>query len=296
MTTVRPTAPRQISKWLTNTLRRIVGRRVHTCIARTAILGSLPALLALPVSGADWLVVAPTGRTTVERSADGQEVTMTNGLIRRVWKLAPDAATVAFDNLRTGASLLRGVKAEAELELDGRRYDVGGLLGQEEWGYLRAEWIDKMKPDPAAFHFVRMESGGTAERFPWRRIISSGAQPWPPPGASLTLHFDHGQLPGIHVAVHYEMYDGLPVVSKWITLRNDSGHPVKLNRFVSEILAVVESESLVEAPETWLRGSLQVESDYSFIATHRRPDTNEIAHWEPDANYKTQVNYDLRTP
>lgn len=44
---------------------------------------------------------------------------MTNGLIRRVWRLTPDAATVAFDDMMTGASLIRGVRPEAELELDG---------------------------------------------------------------------------------------------------------------------------------------------------------------------------------
>ena len=148
---------------------------------------------------------------------------MTNGLIRRVWRLDPDAATVAFDNLMTGESLIRGVKPEAELVLDGQRYEVGGLVGQEEWAYFRTEWLDRMQPNPGSFHFVRMEVGATLERFPWKRAAYSGKQPWPAPGASLTLHFEHDKLPGVHVAVHYEMYDGLPVISKWLSIRNRSG-------------------------------------------------------------------------
>ncbi len=167
-------------------------------------------------------------------------------------------------------------------------------IGQEEWAYLKTEWLDKMKPSPASFHFVRMESGATQERFPWKRAAYSGKQPWPPPGASLTLHFEHKNLPGVHVSVHYEMYDGLPVISKWLTIRNESGSTVKLSKFVSEVLAVVETESLVEASDQWRQGNLQVDSDYSFVATHSRPDQNEIAHWEPDPNYKTQVNYRLK--
>jgi len=254
------------------------------------------ALLPLSAFGGDWLVTPPKERTAITRSADGREVTMTNGLIRRVWRLNPDAATVAFDNLMTGASLIRGVKPEAEFELDGQHYEAGGLTGQEEWAYLRPEWLNAMKPSPGSFHFVRMESGATQDRFPWKRVSYSGKQPWPPPGASLTLLFENSQLPGVHVSVHYEMYDGLPVISKWLTMRNESGRAVKLSKFVSEVLAVVETESLVEASDQWRQGNLQVDSDYSFVATHSRPDQNEIAHWEPDPNYKTQVNYRLKTP
>ena len=258
-----------------------------------------PLLLLLfctPALCADWLVVAPKEHSTVHRSADNREVIMANGLIRRVWRLAPAAATVAFDDLTTGASLLRGVKPEGELELDGQSYEIGGLVGQEEWAYLRPEWLDRMKPDPGAFHYTGMESGGTKERFPWKRAAYSGTQPWPPPGASLTLHFEHDKLPGVRVDVHYEMYDGLPAISKWLTVRNESARSIRLNRFVSEILAVVESESLVDGPVQWRNGNLQVDSDYSFIATRGGPDRNNVAHWEPDPNYKTQVNYNLKTP
>ena len=252
--------------------------------------------LSVSVMAGDWLVVPPKEHTVVRKSGDGRQVTMTNGLIRRTWRLNPEAATTAFDNLMTGASLIRGVKPEAELEIDGHSYEVGGLVGQEEWAYLREEWVNRLKPNPGAFHYAGMESGATKERFPWKRQSYSGSQPWPPPGASLTLHFEHDKLPGVRVSVHYEMYDGLPVLSKWITIDNRSARPIRLTKFVSEILAVVETESLVDVPDHWRAGSLQVESDYSFLSVHKRPDENEIAHWEPDPNYTTQVNYNLKTP
>ncbi|MBS1859037.1 MAG: alpha-galactosidase [Acidobacteria bacterium] len=257
---------------------------------------ALLLLAALSAGAADWLIAPPKEHAAVRRSTDGREVTLSNGLIRRVWRLTPDAATVAFDNLTTGASLLRGVKPEAEVELDGHRYSVGGLKGQEEWAYLRREWLDGMTASPGAFHFTGMDSGTTVARFAWKRAPYSGGQPWPPPGASLTLHFALDTLPGVKVDVHYEMYDALPVIAKWIALKNDSPRPVRLNRFVNEILAVVESESAVEDPVRWRPGSLQVDSDYSFIATHARPDENAVAHWESDPNYRTQVNYSLKTP
>ncbi len=256
----------------------------------------IAALLTASAFGGDWLVTPPREKAKVTRSADGREVTLANGLIRRVWRLEPDAATVAFDDLMTGASLIRGVKPEAELELEGQHYEVGGLIGQEEWAYLRPEWIKGMKASPGSFHFVRMESGPTQERFPWKRAAYSNGQPWPPPGVSLTLHFEQRKLPGVLLAIHYEMYDGLPVISKWLTIQNESGNTIKLSKFVSEVLAVVETESLVDVPNRWRQSNLQVDSDYSFAATHSRPDQNEIAHWEPDPGYKTQVNYRLQTP
>src|SRR5579862_7178750 len=72
----------------------------------------------------DWLVQAPRMRATVSRRADGKEITLSNGLIRRVFRLAPNAATVALDNLMTGASMLRAVKPEASVVLDGVHYDI----------------------------------------------------------------------------------------------------------------------------------------------------------------------------
>jgi hypothetical protein len=40
-------------------------------------------------------------------------VALTNGLVERRFRLSPNAATVGFENLMTGESLLRGVKPEA---------------------------------------------------------------------------------------------------------------------------------------------------------------------------------------
>jgi hypothetical protein len=134
---------------------------------------------------------------------------------------------------------------------------------------------------------VRYASGGVA-----------ADAPWPPPGASLTLHFTSpaDALKGVEVLVHYEMYDGIPLLAKWLTVNNNSSHAVKVNTFVSEVLAAVEYESAVEDPEFWQSPSLQVESDYSFLATHPGSGTNKVARWLPDPLYTTQVNYRLKTP
>src|ERR1019366_2572097 len=92
----------------------------------------------------DWLISPVARKAGLYRSESGKELVMTNGLIRRAWRLAPDAATVGFDNLRTGQGMLRGVKPEAVLEVNGTAYDVGGLAGQPDYAYLLPQWVDGM--------------------------------------------------------------------------------------------------------------------------------------------------------
>ncbi|UCD49495.1 MAG: hypothetical protein JSW27_18430, partial [Phycisphaerales bacterium] len=84
---------------------------------------------------------------------------MDNGLIRRTFRLAPNAATVAFDNLMTGESMLRGVKPEARLTIEGTSFEVGGLKGQPNYAYLLDEWLDALRADPNAFQFTGCEIG-----------------------------------------------------------------------------------------------------------------------------------------
>jgi hypothetical protein len=68
---------------------------------------------------------------------------------------------------------------------------------------------------------------------------------------------------GITVFVHYEMFDGIPLLSKWLTIQNQSGRRVRLNGFVNEVLAAVEYESS-NGDGGWHFPNLHVESDYEF--------------------------------
>jgi hypothetical protein len=250
----------------------------------------------------DWLINPTPYRASVK--VNSSSVTLENGLIRRVIQLVPDAATVAYDNLMTGASMLRSVRPEAILELDAVRYDVGGLLGQPIHNYLDPSWLHTMTANPAAFRYVSSQKGNTVERFPWKKRLEwmPADLPWTPPGASAILKFTHpssnddlGASSAITVDVHYEIYDGIPLLSKWIVVTNGSDKSVRLNRFVSEILAVVEPESIVDPTPRWKLPNMLVESDYTFGGSSPFSH-NAGVHWEPDPLYKTQVNYEYQTP
>ena len=160
------------------------------------------------------------------RTGHADEITMTNGLIRRTWSLRPNAATVGFDNLMTGAAILRAVKPEAYVKLDWQaETPVGGLLGQTDGAYLNPEGLDRMTADPKAFRCTGFTVGKTRERFPWKRTPYSGDQPWPPPGSSLTFQFASGEPgpSGITIFVGYEVYYGDPAAFEVV----DDSEPVR---------------------------------------------------------------------
>jgi len=241
---------------------------------------------------ADWLI-QPTGRAAVMQGAHPNEIVLTNGLIARTFRLAPNAATVSIMNLMTGQEMVRAVKPEAILELDGKRVDVGGLKGQPDLAYLTPEWLDAMVADPNAMRFVRHSVGLTKERFPWKRARGAQKRPWPPPGVSLTLTFERPDH--LEVDVHYELYDGIPLMSKWFVLRNGSAGPVRLNKFTSENLGLVEGESVVDDNPNWQHPNIDALSDYAFGGMAAN-NSNRTAYWVPDKSYTTQVNYNLATP
>ena len=245
----------------------------------------------------DWLIHSEGYEAQVVKNSEKNEITLTNGLIQRTFRTVPNCATVAFENLMTGETIIRGVKPEAVLEINGVRYEVGGLEGQEEYAYLRPEWADSLTGSPESFQFESFSTGKTRERFPWRRKRYSENRPWPPPGVSLTIHYQppEKKLQGLLVSVHYEMYDNIPLISKWFTITNQGKRTFRLNTFISEILAVVEAEVTVEPNKQWTAPNIHIESDYAFHGMTPKS-ADKTAYWVPDPQYTSQVNYQRLTP
>ena len=250
----------------------------------------------------DWLLNSRPFVAKATLNAAGDQVELANGLVQRVIQLRPNAATVAFDNLMTGESLLRSVRPEAKLELNGKPYDIGGLSGQPIHNFLAPGWLGQLTNVPGAFRFVRVATGRTEPRFAWKKHAEwlSTEAPWPPPGASVTLTFEAPSgLDAVTVDVHYELYDGLPLISKWFTVRNGSSQSLTVNSFTSEILAVVEPESIVDGSAANFRGtyrSLEVFSDYAFGGNMTANADAPAVHWTNDPLYSTQVHYERQTP
>lgn len=268
--------------------------------ASLMILASTSLCPAAP----DWLIDDAPFKAHVIKSKDGRELELNNGLLRRVIRIEPNAATVALDTLSSGESLLRGVKPEAVVEIDGKRFDIGGLKGQRNYAFLRPEWISELRADPAAFRFVGYEIGKPLERMAWKRTRHHAPDvKWPPPGVTLRLDFaapaptNGTPASAIRVSVHYELYDGLPVYSKWITVSNGTDKVVRVDKFSSEVLAVVERSSEVdELVEGRTPPNMHVETDMAFGGMMASGANRRSYRWLPDPQFHSQVNYEKKTP
>ena len=87
----------------------------------------------------DWLV-HPFGHPASVEEMDNRLI-LNNGLIRRTFVTSPNFATVDYTNQITDSSLLRGIKPEAILTIDGHPFEVGGLKGQPDYAYLDSDWV-----------------------------------------------------------------------------------------------------------------------------------------------------------
>lgn len=141
-------------------------------------------------SKTDWLLNGSSYKTTVTENSGKNELTLTNGLLRRTFRLAPNAATVRLDNLVTGEALLRGVKPEATVKINGITYEVGGLKGQPNYAFLKPGWLDDMQADPSAMLYIGYEISEPKAPFGWKRVRDYAKNSeWPPKGKHLRMDY-----------------------------------------------------------------------------------------------------------
>ena len=275
----------------------------------------------------DWLIEKIEAKANIFQTEDGKLV-FSNGLVARTFSLKPDCATVGLELLTNSESFLRSVRPEAEIQIDGMKFNVGGLIGQPIHNYLLPDWIAKMGADPASFKLVNYVISDCKARFPLKKRFEwmPRDQAWPLPGKELIFRYrldesalslisikgnDPNKIPtdskstdkeaneylkAIVVEVHYEIYDGMPVISKWISVINESTQEIRINTFKSEILAVTEAESVVDPKKRWELPNITLESDYNFGGMTNESLTRSSIGWNIDTLYKTQVSYERKTP
>lgn len=235
----------------------------------------------------------------IYRSQDGKDIILYNGLVKRTFRISPDVACIDFKNLTTGQQLLRAVKPEARLMINGKNYNIGGLSGQKENGYLLPEWVDQLILSDSAFHFTNYILGEIKPELHWKTSM------WTPDknlatGKTITFKYKSSlpEVQGLQVSVHYTIYDGIPLLSKSVTIQNTTGGSVIVDQIVNEILAVVEEESaVVGSPEKMAKpNGIYIENNFAFNNAMRYPLSDQATHWKVDPAYTSQVNYDFQTP
>jgi hypothetical protein len=97
------------------------------------------------------------------------------------------------------------------------------------------------------------------------------------------------------IEVHHEIYDGIPLLSKWLVIKNKTQNPVRVNAFTAEELRLVEVESGVNAATQTEKSNLCVETDYAFDGMSAASASPAVV-LTSDPHYPTQVNYERQTP
>jgi hypothetical protein len=263
----------------------------------------------------DWLIHPGDFKAKISQTANGKEVYLHNGLVKRKFVIAGSSlGCTDYKNLINGQQLLRSISSEAKVTINAVEYAVGGLIGQTEKAYLLPAWVDTLKAADTRFIFSSYMVEEIPQNLKWKTKgwTSNKKQP---SGKMLTFIFkaNAAAIKGVEVKVHYELYDGIPLMIKWVEIKNNGTVQLQINKVVSELLSAVEEESaVVGANETEnnidnnkavkpakgmkVPEGIYIETNYAFNNAMRYPLSDQTTHWEVDPNYTSQVNYDYRTP
>ncbi len=253
-------------------------------------ISSLPQISLPSVKPSkDWLIDDKDFVSSIGKSKDGKTIIMSNGLVSRSFRVLPNLSTIDIRNLMTGESILRTVATEGSVTIDGATYPLGGLAGQIEYGYLRDNWIDELTAIPGAFQVIDFTISDIQKRMDWKHKRWSLVKDWDTSGKELTFKLTGpGLAKGVIILLHYTIYDGIPIIGKWLELFNESGVPVMLNDFTLEDLPTVEYEANVDGWSGSADQNIYVCSDWGGTKY-------TTTDWQTDARYTSQVSYRLLT-
>ena len=183
----------------------------------------------------DWLVHPEAVQQSSQfLRLDNNTYKLTNGLISRTFTLVPNFATIGYQNEVTGLSYFRAPKPEATFSIkDGSVvFTVGGIGGTDNnqalWQpYYYQQQIEKL---PYAYTYVSHSVMAAKARFHWTPQRWSELRDWPPRGVRVEILFappaptDGPTLlvSNLTVTVVYELYDGMPVMQKYLQFNNNN--------------------------------------------------------------------------
>jgi len=245
----------------------------------------------------DWLVKPIQQKSTIIQK--GSIIILDNGLLRREFYVGKNLASYSYLNLGNGQQLLRAVQPEAKVFLNGKMYAVGGMEGQKERAYLKPEWLSQMTAGKEDFVFVGSTISDVKPFISWQRKTWASNHKQAT-GKQISFEFTSplAELKGIHVFVHYELIDGLPLLIKWVQIENKSEAKLGIDRVIHEVLGLVEEESAVvgKPEEMKKQHGIYVETNYAFNNAMRYDISDQTTHWKAVPNYTSQVNYYFETP
>lgn len=244
----------------------------------------------------DWLLFDKSYTAELITTSEN-ELTISNGLVQRSFHLSPNLVCYDFKNLMNGEQLLRSVLPEAEVTIDGKEYAVGGKLDLSEKGYFLKEWLKDLQKGENNFQYQNYTVSEITPHFPTKIAYWTG-KPLPANGIKLSFSYTHPDLTGLTLKIHYEIFDNIPLISKYLTMETQGSNSYQIDQVKHEMLAIVEEESAVVGATEKMKKQhqLYVESNFAFNNAMHAELSNQASHWKMDSSYTSQVNYNYETP
>ncbi len=261
-------------------------------------IAQLPVVeLPMEKPGFDWLINADKSETNIYRTTDNKNIIITNSMVSRVFRIMPNLATIDIINKMTGENMLRAVGTEGSIRIDGKTWNIGGLAGQPERGFLKPEWLDKLSTMPNSFMVEDFEISPLQESIPWARnrwALNKQA----PSGKMLTFTLrGSNEHKNLIIKLNIVVYDKIPVIRKDFEIVNQSSRPINIDHFCLEQLAFAEPESPGGGnPDKFRLPNIHVESDYACGGEFMERETDITEKWVSDPLYTSQRNYPMATP
>ena len=229
-------------------------------VAVAAHSGDSDWLLALDDSHARAEVTAPNESESANASSgDSTIIRLGNGLISRTFTTSPSFGTIDLQNLRTSDSALRHILPEAAFSINGTEYTLGGLYIADEpsttgpqftgqHAFLNRTGLQaRLRVQPNSWTYDSHVIGTPEADLPWTpgRRSSPRYVSWPPTGRKLSVKFKPptGSPPEfefLSVTLVYELYDGAPMLSKWLEIiaAPSLTTPLVIDKITTELLAL----------------------------------------------------------
>jgi hypothetical protein len=262
----------------------------------------------------DWLISdiqIPVTLTPSTDPATGVDTLIfSNGLTSRTFALNPDFGTIDFYSHYRNVSVLRSVGPEILVTLDGIDYNIGGLVEVDSEQTDNTMYLNRSDvvyaANASAWHYTFYETSLPQAPYQWTPGTRHSPTDinWPPIGLQLAVHFvAPDTAPYYHqkvdIVVHYEMYVGIPMIAKWVSMTiPPSMASVSIDAVAVEFLGVNQDYSPIKY-QGWMPSPeyIELEGDatsYLWFQTdspHSVPDEQDVGFgvtescsWQNDAN------------
>jgi len=168
------------------------------------------------------------------------------------------------------------------------------------WKTYEAIDIGKKAPDPIAVRIGKLGKNASGEDHDFSgelvRLTINGFAAYSKIDTAelIKIKSKLNTLQNLIVSVNYELYDDVPVISKWITVKNISQSSITINNVVSEYLGIADHDpygGYSNRDDFKVKPNIHFETEYAFSGMKVKVSNRHMIHWESDQDYVTQISW-----